>query len=254
MTQASLRSQIAIVQQEPILFHRSLAENIAYARPGATRSEIIEAAKLASAHDFIDGAAQGLRDAGGRARREALGRRAPARRHRPRLPRRRADPDPRRGDLARSIPSREVLIQQAMERLMVGRTTIVIAHRLSTVRALDRLLVFDKGRIVEEGTHEQLVQRDGGIYRRLFERQALELTKGLQRRLSAQASERQRVRALSRPLRRAPPAIFVGDAGIVGRARTGAKISAMAFFLRLRLTPRSPQQHVEILMEVVATW
>jgi len=73
----------------------------------------------------------------------------------------------------------EVLIQKAMERLMVGRTTIVIAHRLSTVRALDRLLVFEKGEIVEEGTHEDLVRREGGIYRRLFERQALELTKGL---------------------------------------------------------------------------
>jgi ATP-binding cassette subfamily B protein len=72
-----------------------------------------------------------------------------------------------------------VLIQQAMERLMVGRTTIIIAHRLSTVRSLDRLLVFDKGEIVEEGTHETLVRLDGGIYRRLFERQALELTKGL---------------------------------------------------------------------------
>jgi ATP-binding cassette subfamily B protein len=66
-----------------------------------------------------------------------------------------------------------------MERLMEGRTTLVIAHRLSTVRALDRLLVFDKGKIVEEGTHEQLIRRQNGIYRRLFERQALELTKGL---------------------------------------------------------------------------
>ena len=73
----------------------------------------------------------------------------------------------------------EQLIQAAMERLMVGRTTIVIAHRLSTVRALDRLLVFDKGRVVEEGTHAELVRRDGGIYRRLFEKQALDLTKGL---------------------------------------------------------------------------
>jgi ATP-binding cassette subfamily B protein len=66
-----------------------------------------------------------------------------------------------------------------MERLMVGRTTIVIAHRLSTVRALDRLLVFESGRIVEEGTHEALVGKAEGIYRRLFERQALELTRGL---------------------------------------------------------------------------
>jgi ATP-binding cassette subfamily B protein len=72
-----------------------------------------------------------------------------------------------------------VLIQMAMERLMVGRTTLVIAHRLSTVRALDRLLVFDRGRIVEEGSHDELIRLNGGIYRRLFERQALELTKGL---------------------------------------------------------------------------
>ena len=70
------------------------------------------------------------------------------------------------------------LIQHAMERLMVGRTTLVIAHRLSTVRALDRLLVFDKGRVIEEGDHASLIRREGGIYRRLFERQALELTKG----------------------------------------------------------------------------
>lgn len=73
----------------------------------------------------------------------------------------------------------EVLIQQAMERLMVGRTTLVVAHRLSTVRALDRLLVMDHGRIIEEGSHDQLIRLKGGLYRRLFERQALELTKGL---------------------------------------------------------------------------
>jgi ATP-binding cassette subfamily B protein len=73
----------------------------------------------------------------------------------------------------------EVQIQEAMERLMNGRTTLVIAHRLSTVRALDRLLVFDKGNIVEEGDHQALIRLHNGIYRRLFERQALELTKGL---------------------------------------------------------------------------
>ncbi|TIS30264.1 MAG: ABC transporter ATP-binding protein, partial [Mesorhizobium sp.] len=69
----------------------------------------------------------------------------------------------------------EVLIQQAVDRLMVGRTTLVIAHRLSTVRSLDRLLVFDRGRIMEDGDHAALINLDGGIYRRLFERQALEL-------------------------------------------------------------------------------
>jgi ATP-binding cassette subfamily B protein len=69
----------------------------------------------------------------------------------------------------------EALIQQAMQRLMAGRTSIVIAHRLSTVRMLDRILVFDRGRVVEEGPHDRLVRREGGIYRRLFERQALGL-------------------------------------------------------------------------------
>jgi ATP-binding cassette subfamily B protein len=72
-----------------------------------------------------------------------------------------------------SLDSRsEALIQEAIERLMVGRTAIVIAHRLSTVRALDRILVFDQGRIVEEGGHAELVRRKGGLYRALFEHQA----------------------------------------------------------------------------------
>ena len=177
-TQDSLRQQIAIVQQEPVLFHRSLAENIAYARPGATMSEIIEAAKLASAHDFISSlpkayetmvGERGVKLSGGERQRVAIARAFLA-----------DAPVLILDEATSSLDSEsELLIQQAMERLMVGRTTIVIAHRLSTVRALDRLLVFDAGDIVEEGTHEALVRRDGGIYRRLFERQALELTKGL---------------------------------------------------------------------------
>ena len=177
-TQASLRAQIAIVQQEPILFHRSLAENIAYARPGATRAEIVEAARLASAHDFIAAlpkgyetmvGERGVKLSGGERQRVAIARAFLA-----------DSPILILDEATSSLDSEsEMLIQKAMERLMVGRTTIVIAHRLSTVRALDRLLVFDKGRIVEEGTHETLVARDGGIYRRLFERQALELTRGL---------------------------------------------------------------------------
>ncbi len=74
----------------------------------------------------------------------------------------------------------EMLIQEAMEKLMEGRTTLVVAHRLSTVRALDRLLVFERGHIAEEGTHASLIRRKRGIYRGLFERQALELTKGIE--------------------------------------------------------------------------
>ncbi|MER9177846.1 ABC transporter ATP-binding protein/permease [Mesorhizobium sp. M0955] len=178
VAQASLRAQIAIVQQEPILFHRSLAENIAYARPAATQAEIEHAARLASAHDFIANlpkgygtlvGERGVKLSGGERQRVAIARAFLA--------------DARiliLDEATSSLDSEsEVLIQQAMERLMVGRTTLVIAHRLSTVRALDRLLVFDRGRIVEEGSHDQLIRLQGGIYRRLFERQALELTKGL---------------------------------------------------------------------------
>ncbi|MDI6026001.1 ABC transporter ATP-binding protein [Corticibacterium sp. UT-5YL-CI-8] len=177
-TQSSLRSQVAIVQQEPILFHRSLAENIAYGRPDATMAEIEHAAKLASAHDFImrlpKGYAtlvgeRGVKLSGGERQRVAIARAFLA-----------DAPILILDEATSSLDSEsEVLIQQAMERLMVGRTTLVIAHRLSTVRSLDRLLVFDRGRIVEEGTHAELVRRNGGIYRRLFERQALELTQGL---------------------------------------------------------------------------
>jgi ATP-binding cassette subfamily B protein len=176
--QASLRSQIAIVQQEPVLFHRSLAENIAYARPEATRAEIIEAAKLASAHEFITElpkgyetlvGERGVKLSGGERQRVAIARAFLAN-----------APILILDEATSSLDSEsEVLIQQAMERLMVGRTTLVIAHRLSTVKSLDRLLVFDKGRIVEEGSHQSLIGLKGGIYRRLFERQALELTKGL---------------------------------------------------------------------------
>ncbi len=176
--QASLRGQIAIVQQEPILFHRTLAENIAYSRPGATRAEIEQAAMQANAHDFIVNlpkgyetlvGERGVKLSGGERQRVAIARAFLA--------------DARvliLDEATSSLDSEsEVQIQEAMERLMVGRTTLVIAHRLSTVRSLDRLLVFDKGRIVEEGDHAQLIGLTGGIYRRLFEKQALELTKGL---------------------------------------------------------------------------
>jgi len=177
VTQASLRSQLAIVQQEPILFHRSLADNIAYARPGASQAEIERAAELASAHEFITGlpkgydtlvGERGIKLSGGERQRVAIARAFLA-----------ESPILLLDEATSSLDSEsEVLIQQAMERLMAGRTTLVIAHRLSTVKALDRLLVFDQGRIVEEGSHASLIRHDG-IYRRLFERQALELTRGL---------------------------------------------------------------------------
>ncbi|WP_368518404.1 ABC transporter ATP-binding protein [Rhizobium sp.] len=178
VTQSSLRSQIAIVQQEPILFHRTLAENIAYGRPNASRREIENAAKQASAHRFIMDlpkgyetlvGERGVKLSGGERQRVAIARAFLA-----------DAPVLILDEATSSLDSEsEVQIQQAMERLMEGRTTLVIAHRLSTVRALDRLLVFDKGKIVEEGDHQALIRLNNGIYRRLFERQALELTKGL---------------------------------------------------------------------------
>jgi ATP-binding cassette subfamily B protein len=172
-TQQSLRGQVAIVQQEPILFHRSLAENIAYGRPGASRAAIEQAARLANAHEFIlrlpKGygtlvGERGVKLSGGERQRVALARAFLA-----------DAPVLILDEATSSLDSEsEALIQQAMERLMKGRTSIVIAHRLSTVRSLDRILVFDRGVIVEQGTHATLTARAGGIYRGLFERQATE--------------------------------------------------------------------------------
>ncbi|HMA70804.1 MAG TPA: ABC transporter ATP-binding protein [Xanthobacteraceae bacterium] len=172
-TQQSLRSHIAIVQQDPILFHRSLAENIAYGRPGASMAAIEQAARLANAHEFIlrlpKGygtlvGERGVKLSGGERQRVALARAFLA-----------DAPVLILDEATSSLDSEsEALIQQAMERLMKGRTSIVIAHRLSTVRSLDRILVFDRGEIVEQGTHAALTVRKGGIYRSLFERQATE--------------------------------------------------------------------------------
>jgi ATP-binding cassette, subfamily B, bacterial len=171
-TQHSLRSQIAIVQQDPILFHRSLAENIAYGRPGASMAAIEQAARLANAHEFIlrlpKGygtlvGERGVKLSGGERQRVALARAFLA-----------DAPVLILDEATSSLDSEsEALIQQAMERLMKGRTSIVIAHRLSTVRSLDRILVFDRGEIVEQGAHVALT-RSGGIYRGLFERQVSE--------------------------------------------------------------------------------
>lgn len=171
--QASLRRAIAIVPQDPILFHRSLAENIAYGRPGASRAEIEQAARLAHAHDFISrqpmGYAtlvgeRGIKLSGGERQRVALARAFLA-----------GAPILILDEATSSLDSEsEAAIQHATTRLMAGRTALVVAHRLSTVRAMDRILVFEAGRIIEEGTHDALIARDGR-YRRLFETQALGL-------------------------------------------------------------------------------
>ncbi len=172
--QESLRAQIAIVPQEPVLFHRSLAENISYGRPGASDAEIAQAARLANADGFIarlpDGYAtlvgeRGVKLSGGERQRIAIARAFLA--------------DSRvliLDEATSSLDSEsEALVQDAMQRLMQGRTVIVIAHRLSTVVSLDRILVFSSGRITEDGSHARLLTRPDGLYRRLFDRQALGL-------------------------------------------------------------------------------
>jgi ATP-binding cassette, subfamily B, bacterial len=174
VTQDSLRAQLALVPQEPILFHRTLKENIAYGRPDAKVAEIERAARLANAHEFIVRqpkgyhtlvGERGVKLSGGERQRVALARAFLA-----------DAPVLVLDEATSSLDSEsEALIQEAIGRLMAGRTSIVIAHRLSTVRMLDRILVFDRGRVVEAGTHEELVRREGGTYRKLFERQVLGL-------------------------------------------------------------------------------
>jgi ATP-binding cassette subfamily B protein len=174
VTQSSLRQQIAVVQQEPVLFHRSLAENIAYARPGATQDAIEQAAMLANAHGFITRlprgygtlvGERGVKLSGGERQRVALARAFLA-----------DAPILILDEATSSLDSEsEALIQEAMQRLIAGRTAIIIAHRLSTVRSLDRILVFERGRVVEDGTHAVLLMQQDGIYRKLFERQAMGL-------------------------------------------------------------------------------
>jgi ATP-binding cassette subfamily B protein len=171
VTLESLRRAIALVPQEPVLFHRSLAENIAYARPDATQAEVERAARLAHADAFIDRlpdryatlvGERGVKLSGGERQRVAIARAILA--DRPILV---------LDEATSSLDSEaEGLIQDALERLMAGRTTVVIAHRLSTVRSVDRILVFEQGRIVEEGNHEALLARPNGAYRRLHRLQA----------------------------------------------------------------------------------
>ena len=171
VTQASLREQIAYVPQEPLLFHRSVRENIAYGRPDATDAEIEKAAKKAGAYDFIvklhDGfdtmvGERGVKLSGGQRQRIAIARAIL-----------KDAPILILDEATSALDSEsEALIQQSLETLMKNRTSIVIAHRLSTIAKLNRIIVLENGRIVEDGSHEQLLAKKRGVYAKLWARQS----------------------------------------------------------------------------------
>lgn len=171
ITQQSLRENIAYVPQETSLFHRSIAENIAYGKPDATQAEIEQAAKLANAHEFIidmpEGyetlvGERGVKLSGGQRQRIAIARAIL-----------KDAPILVLDEATSALDSEsEALIQSALERLMKGRTSIVIAHRLSTVASLDRIVVLQNGKIVEQGSHHALLEQKDGVYHHLWSRQS----------------------------------------------------------------------------------
>ncbi len=171
VTQDSLREHIAVVPQEPMLFHRSIKDNIAYGKPDATMEEIIAVAKKAEAHDFITVLSEGydtlvgergVKLSGGQKQRIAIARAML-----------KNAPILILDEATSALDSEsEVAIQKALHELMEGKTVIAIAHRLSTLREMDRIIVLEKGKIVEDGTHATLTKKRGGIYARLWKHQA----------------------------------------------------------------------------------
>ncbi len=164
-----LRQQVGVVSQEPILFATTIRENIRYGRPGATDAEVESAARAAHANDFVSAfpegygtvvGERGVRLSGGQKQRVAIARALLK------------DPRVLVLDEATSAldAESEHLVQEALDRLMQGRTTLIIAHRLSTVKDADRVIVIEQGEAVETGPHEELMAR-GGLYKRLVERQ-----------------------------------------------------------------------------------
>ncbi len=170
VTQDSLRRMISMVPQDPILFHRSLRENIAYGKPDATDEEIIEAAKKAHCHEFIEKlplkyetfvGERGVKLSGGERQRVAIARAILEN-----------APILVLDEATSALDSEsEALIQGALKELMKDKTVIAIAHRLSTIMNMDRILVIEDGRISADGTHEELVEK-AGVYQKLWSLQA----------------------------------------------------------------------------------
>ncbi len=170
VTQDSLREAIAVVPQEPMLFHRSIRDNIAYGKPGATDEEVEAVAKKAQAHEFITSLEEGydtlvgergVKLSGGQKQRIAIARAML-----------KDAPILVLDEATSALDSEsEVAIQAALHELMEGKTVIAVAHRLSTLREMDRILVLENGQVVEDGSHAELTKQDG-TYQRLWEHQA----------------------------------------------------------------------------------
>jgi len=170
VTQNSLRESIAVVPQEPLLFHRTIKENIAYGNPEATQEEIEEVAKKAQAHEFImkleEGydtmvGERGIKLSGGQKQRVAIARAML-----------KDAPILVLDEATSALDSEsEVEIQKALHILMEGKTVIAVAHRLSTLREMDRIIVLEEGKVMEDGTHDELA-KSGGTYQKLWEHQA----------------------------------------------------------------------------------
>jgi ABC-type multidrug transport system fused ATPase/permease subunit len=170
VTQDSLRENISVVPQEPMLFHRSIRENIMYGDPNATEAEMIAVAEKAQAHEFImklpEGydtmvGERGVKLSGGQKQRVAIARAML-----------KDAPILVLDEATSALDSEsEVAIQKALHELMEGKTVIAIAHRLSTLREMDRIIVLEDGKIIEDGTHDTL-SKSGGLYARLWEHQA----------------------------------------------------------------------------------
>jgi len=172
VTLKSLRRSISLVPQDPVLFHRSIAENISYARPDSSMEDIVVAAKKAHAHEFIAGLREGyntlvgergVKLSGGERQRVAIARAILANK-----------PILILDEATSSLDSiSEYYIKEALEELIKGRTTITVAHRLSTIQQADRILVFSSGEIIEEGNHEALMAMPKSYYKKLYDTQTL---------------------------------------------------------------------------------